>query len=585
MAKGGSRSAARGWLSLGVVVMLALAVRLWRLDTPRSFVWDEVHFWSFAAQYARGAYFIDVHAPLGKLLYAAVGWSVEGWPDGVMSLPGDLPQIGSAFPAEAPWLSMRGLSCLAGVACVFFGHKTLSRLGCHSAACTLGGCFLALDNALVVQSRLVLLDMVLLAFLACAVHLLVLWRTGGPTVGNSTLLALGVCLGAAASTKYVAIFVILAVGTSVTAEDLMPAARQSTRLAGRLLVRLTLGLIVIPVAIYVAMFAVHLHLLPDSGPSDRWMRGDFQATLRGSRFHRVAGAIDKLPYGASAHIHAAVHSPDCSLTCDSGRVVCVEVPAPTVGARTTPSWTLRAPTDTASPDPRLHHGSVLFLQQGGGGAGQPAVQAFISQDGDLACGEVAPPNWQGWRIETIRQMSSAVFDLVDEHGDAFIHNVDTVFRLLGNRPGSPMSSSVQLHLDTPHRVVTQPEQRPRLRYMVDLSPEADLDVLFHFVASASNSCPVPVCGVGKARTLPFLQKFWAVHVAMMRLNSDFKVTLSPTRKRALSLAPCTHTFTHSHTQLFNMFRLSRFAAAARIPLRDMWLYRGGRNARAAALDN
>jgi dolichyl-phosphate-mannose-protein mannosyltransferase len=47
------------------LLILALAVRLAYIDHPQQVVFDEVHFGKFASRYINGAFFMDVHPPLG----------------------------------------------------------------------------------------------------------------------------------------------------------------------------------------------------------------------------------------------------------------------------------------------------------------------------------------------------------------------------------------------------------------------------------------------------------------------------------------------------------------------------------------
>ena len=80
---GGLTLSSGEWKLLGLVVLLAAFVRLFRLDQPGSVVFvfpfqtsavltdrsfDEVHFGKFASRYIKTRYFVDVHPPLAKLL-------------------------------------------------------------------------------------------------------------------------------------------------------------------------------------------------------------------------------------------------------------------------------------------------------------------------------------------------------------------------------------------------------------------------------------------------------------------------------------------------------------------------------------
>ena len=102
------------------------------------------------------------------------------------------------------------------------------------------------------------------------------------------LFAAGLSLGAVISVKYVGIFSVALIGI-FTIRDLWlkwgDLAMPVPRVAQHFLAR-ALGLIVVPLCLYIGLFALHLHLLPLSGTGDRFMSPDFQATLRGNTMAR-----------------------------------------------------------------------------------------------------------------------------------------------------------------------------------------------------------------------------------------------------------------------------------------------------------
>ena len=59
----------RFW-SLAFLTLLASIVRLLWISNPSQVVFDEVHFGGFASKYINHQFFMDVHPPLGKLLFA-----------------------------------------------------------------------------------------------------------------------------------------------------------------------------------------------------------------------------------------------------------------------------------------------------------------------------------------------------------------------------------------------------------------------------------------------------------------------------------------------------------------------------------
>lgn len=72
------------------------------------FRFDEVHFGGFASNYIKREYFFDVHPPLGKMLFALVGY-LFGY-DGSFSFA----EIGLDYPNNVPFVAMRMAAALFG---------------------------------------------------------------------------------------------------------------------------------------------------------------------------------------------------------------------------------------------------------------------------------------------------------------------------------------------------------------------------------------------------------------------------------------------------------------------------------------
>ena len=114
--------------------------------TPTPPRFDEVHFGKFSSLYLQGRHFFDVHPPLGKLLFAAVGeWLslvvVRGQVEQAVPSPGAghlcgfhgeflFDKINMEYPPVVPYVAMRSLSAVAGIAlvpCVFHVRRAGSR--------------------------------------------------------------------------------------------------------------------------------------------------------------------------------------------------------------------------------------------------------------------------------------------------------------------------------------------------------------------------------------------------------------------------------------------------------------------------
>lgn len=225
-------------------------------------MFDERLFEPYAAAYFTGRFYFDVHPPLGKLLIA-----------GAAKLLGvHAATLGQADPAVV----LRVLPALAGAALVPLMWLMLRQLGAGRAAAALGATLVLLDNALLVQSRFILLDTMLMAFGVGAITLYLAARVRAGPTRFALLAACGVCAGASASVKWTGLaalgLVLLALLTAVASGRRRPS----------LVVAEAATVIATAAAVYVASFAIHFALLRNSGSGDAWMPPAFQATLRGN---------------------------------------------------------------------------------------------------------------------------------------------------------------------------------------------------------------------------------------------------------------------------------------------------------------
>lgn len=125
------------WELLGVITFIGAIVRLFRIYQPSSVVFDEVHFGGFASKYIKGAFFMDVHPPLAKLLITLAGW-LAGY-DGDF----DFKDIGKDYlEPGVPYVAMRMLPAIMGVLTIPTMFLTLRSSGCRSTTAALGAALL-----------------------------------------------------------------------------------------------------------------------------------------------------------------------------------------------------------------------------------------------------------------------------------------------------------------------------------------------------------------------------------------------------------------------------------------------------------
>jgi len=163
------------YIAIGVmalVVAIGCALHFYRIGYPDQPVFDEVHFATYAADYATGHAFEDIHPPLGKLIFAAV---LSLYPPGDLiganyidfthAPDGSLLLMPRAVPfGDFPYVALRVVSALFGIALPVALYFLMRNLGAGPVPASLAATFALFDNALLVNSRLILMDSMMLLF-------------------------------------------------------------------------------------------------------------------------------------------------------------------------------------------------------------------------------------------------------------------------------------------------------------------------------------------------------------------------------------------------------------------------------------
>lgn len=263
------------------LAIFASAIRFHKLSQPSSVVFDEVHFGGFARKYVIGRFFMDVHPPLAKMLFAVVGY-LAGF-DGEF----DFKTIGLDYlTSNVPYVAMRMLPAGLGVLTVLLSYATLRASGCRSIVALFGAGLMTIDNALATQSRFILLDSPLVFFIALTAYGFTKFMNEIPLQRDwfRYLFLTGIGLGATVSAKWVGLFTIGWVG-ALTVWQLWLALGDlsvSPQNYGRQVVSRAVLLIGVPVTFYLAMFALHFICLANTGDGASFLSPEFQATLQHS---------------------------------------------------------------------------------------------------------------------------------------------------------------------------------------------------------------------------------------------------------------------------------------------------------------
>ena len=257
----------RRYPELMVITILALITRVWNLFYPSSIVFDEVYFKTYAGDYLTGSYYFDPHPPLGKLLLGGWAWLLHLNPSSV---------VGSD-----PSVAIRLLPALAGAIIIPVFYLFLRELKASKKVATLGALLLLLDNALLVESRFILIDSLLILFGLSAVTLYLASRNRAGKARVVLLCFSALFAGLAASTKWTGLTALGLIGFIWLIDQVR---RYKSFSWPKRLTELVI-LISLPALVYVSVFWVHFSLLTKTGQGDAFMPARFQSTLQGNSLY------------------------------------------------------------------------------------------------------------------------------------------------------------------------------------------------------------------------------------------------------------------------------------------------------------
>jgi len=248
-----------------VLLVASIVTRFAFFGHPNQVVFDEVHFGKFISAYYTHQYYFDIHPPLGKLLVAGFGKLFNFHPEYSFA------NIGQAFPDHA-YLFLRFLPTLAGTLLPIIIFLLALELGMAPLVAFFAGMLVVLDNALLAQSRYILLDMFLLSFGFSSLLFYFRYKNG-KGVGN--LLWMALLGGLSAGVKWTGL-AFLGLAGIVEFIDIIRTVQFKR------LINLVLYFAVIPFVVYFSIFLIHFSLLTKSGDGDAFMTPEFRATLIGT---------------------------------------------------------------------------------------------------------------------------------------------------------------------------------------------------------------------------------------------------------------------------------------------------------------
>ncbi|XP_048773923.2 protein O-mannosyl-transferase 1-like [Ostrea edulis] len=281
-----------------LLFLAALATRMWMLGHPRAVVFDELHFAKFAFLYMKRIFFFDVNPPLGKLLLALAG----GY--GGLGNNADFGHIGADFSPSFPVYVMRLLPAVLGSLVVPLVYQIAVELRLSRWAALLAGLCVVFDNAILVQSRFMLMEGMLLFFMCLSLYSYLKFRNLSHREFSVQwffwLSLTGVSFACSLSIKYVGFFTAVLILMQVAKDYwkmLADVTKTDLGLVKHLFIR-ALFLLTVPIISYLFIFYIHLSLLTKAGPHDNIMTSAFQASLEGGLAALTKGQPLRIAFGS-----------------------------------------------------------------------------------------------------------------------------------------------------------------------------------------------------------------------------------------------------------------------------------------------
>nr|XP_012215361.1 PREDICTED: protein O-mannosyltransferase 1 [Linepithema humile] len=285
-------------LIAAILLIAGICTRLYRLEEPRSIVFDELHYGKYVGLYMKRTFFFDSHPPLGKQLVSAAAY-LAGF-DGQFKFD----RIGSPYSDTIPLYALRLVPAICGSLLIPTGYHLVLELGLRQWAAAIAGILLLFDNALLTQSRFILMESILMQFSLLGLLCVVKFRKvmDQPTSASWWIwLILGVAnLTCALCVKYVAFYSMLLALFLISRDywSLLPRKTLSCSILWiHFFVRLTV-LITVIATVYLSIFYVHLAVLHKAGPHDSVMTSAFQASLEGGLASITKGQPLEVTHGS-----------------------------------------------------------------------------------------------------------------------------------------------------------------------------------------------------------------------------------------------------------------------------------------------
>ncbi|CAG2119979.1 unnamed protein product, partial [Medioppia subpectinata] len=241
-------------------------------------------------------FFFDSQPPLGKQLIALSAY-VSGYNGQHV-----FTNIGEKYESDVPLKALRFVPTLFGSFIVPTVYHLIVEMGLTHRTATLAALLIILDNALLTQSRFILMETILIFFSLFGILSFVI-STKKPTfsVGwiswliiSSLFITFGFCV------KYIGIFSLFLIHFVIFCDFWTKLANKSIKTLYLWLefVFYIFNFIILPILIYTTVFYIHLSMLTNAGPHDNIMTSAFQASLEGGLASITKGQPLEIAHGS-----------------------------------------------------------------------------------------------------------------------------------------------------------------------------------------------------------------------------------------------------------------------------------------------
>ncbi|XP_076220621.1 protein O-mannosyltransferase rt isoform X2 [Nomia melanderi] len=281
-----------------ILLISGIVTRLYRLEEPRSIVFDELHYGKYVGLYMRRTFFFDSHPPFGKQLISVIAY-LAGF-DGQFKFD----TIGSSYADNVPLFALRLVPALCGSFLIPTAYHLILELGLKQWTAALAGILLLFDNALLTQSRFILMESILMQFSLFGLICIMKFRKvmdQPMTLSWWIWLSLGIAnLTCALCVKYVGLYSLI-LALFLIASDYWTLIPRKSLSSTVLYIHLIIRIIVIVgviCTVYLTIFYIHLSILSKAGPHDSVMTSAFQASLEGGLASITKGQPLEVTHGS-----------------------------------------------------------------------------------------------------------------------------------------------------------------------------------------------------------------------------------------------------------------------------------------------